>query len=413
MQDHSVIIIGAGIGGLSAALALARHGIESQVFERRELVDEAGAGIQIGPNGTRILKDLGVAPWLADKIATPEAIRVIDGISAKVLTEAPLGKWIEKRHGAPYWVAHRADLHAALASAANDNPKINITTQCEVVQIAPQTTGDAPATVTTADGHTLEGAAVICADGLWSGHRNIIRRAGTDSGELRYSGKSAARTVIPAEDVPAEISLHHTTVWLAPHAHIVHYPVRQHTELAIVVILEDHKREPGWNSNVEPAWITNGTPWCPPLLRKLLEGATSWRKWALYEDTAPNSTWSRGNVALLGDAAHPILPFLAQGAVMAIEDADVMASCLAACIGKQEQRTRSSTPAMCTVPAALQRYAQERRGRVSRVQRASQRNGNIYHLSGPIAAARNLTLTLTPGHRLMASYDWLYGWRGM
>jgi salicylate hydroxylase len=388
--DELVLIAGGGIGGLATALALAQHGIASHVFERRPAFAEDGAGIQIGPNGTKILASLGAADLLRSAAATPDAIRILDATSGRELVRLPLGRWIAARHGAPYWVAHRRDLHAALVARVRAEPLIEISLAAPIST----TKSDAGSiTARTEDGRSWTADAFIAADGLWSGLRTSLFR----SRGLRYAGKCAVRAVVPIDAVPD--GLHRTEVhlWLAPGAHVVHYPVRAGHEVAIVAIFDDPNETSDWSTPVAPQWVAHRATKFPARLRELLAQPETWRKWSLYT-LRGRQRYTQGRAALLGDAAHPVLPFLAQGGVLALEDAVVIADCLARNPGD--------------VRRALREYERRRRARVAQVTRASRFNGQIYHLAGILASLRNQALGTLPAERLMARYDWLYGWEG-
>jgi salicylate hydroxylase len=384
-----VLIVGGGIGGLATALALARRGVASHVLERRPAFHEEGAGIQIGPNGTRILQGLGVADALRPHIGVPEALSVRDGGTGAELAHLPLGDWIARRHGAPYWVAHRRDLHNALIEAARAEPLIVVSLGFEASQVA---SSDGLVAVATESGEAWTGQALIAADGIWSPLRSLL----IDAAQPQFSGKSAARSVVPLGELPTDFHRNETTIWLFADAHVVHYPISGGSELAIIVVLDDGHDSTDWSAPVPAFWIQRNMPPCAAPLQALILAARTWKRWALHTLPVPKR-WTRGRVALLGDAAHPVLPFLAQGAVMALEDAVVAADALA-----------DGGP---DVTEALLRYQRQRRPRVLQVARASRRNGDIYHLKGPAAAGRNLVLRSVPPHRLMARYDWLYGWR--
>lgn len=388
--DKLVLIAGGGIGGLATALALAQRGIASHVFERRPAFSEDGAGIQIGPNGTKILAELGAADLLRSRVATPDAIRVLDATSGRELARLPLGRWIATRHGAPYWVAHRQDLHAALVARARAEPLVQISLAAD---ISAGKTDDRAARATTPDGRGWSGDALIAADGLWSGLRTSLFGAR----DLRFTGKCAARAVVPIDAVPN--GLHRTEVhlWLAPGAHIVHYPVRAGHEVAVVAIFDDPQAIQNWSTPADPSWVRSRATGFPAALRELLAQPEAWRKWSLYA-LPRRPPYARGRTALLGDAAHPVFPFLAQGGVLALEDAVVIADCLA----------QSND-----IPRALLEYQRRRRARVAHVTRASRLNGRVYHLSGLLATLRNRALGVLPGEQLMARYDWLYGWSSL
>jgi salicylate hydroxylase len=389
-SDDTVLIAGAGIGGLAAALALARTGRPVLVLERRAENPEEGAGIQIGPNGTRILRELGVAAELQDQIAVPNAIRVMDGVGGRELSALPLGKSIEAKFGAPYWVLHRADLHAGLRRAVARDGRITVLNSRSVCGAQSEPAG---VTVELADGSSIRGAALIGADGLWSSVRSIVSAAPP----LVFTGKCAMRAVIPAESAPARISCSDTTIWLRPSAHVVHYPVRQGHELAIVAIFDDAALGETWAEAVDMATVTRRAQSFPPVLRTLLSKPRQWRQWSLYTPSA-STPWVRDRIALLGDAAHPPLPFLAQGGVMALEDAVVLAGLLDGAHNSD-------------IPARLAVYERQRRPRTTRVMEASAQNGRVYHLDGLMRLARDAVLRTSPAALLMSRYDWLYGWR--
>lgn len=388
-EHGTVLIAGGGIGGLAVALALARKGIASRVLERRPDFSEEGAGIQIGPNGTRILQDIGVAGALSGHVAVPDGLQVRDAMTAHGLARLPLGSWVAERHGAPYWTAHRRDLHGALLETAQYEPLVTLQTGATVESVVQAPDG---VTVTLAGGEQLNGSVLIAADGLWSPLRGQI----FDGAAPRPAGKSAYRTVVPAAALPEGLAHNDVHIWLTEGAHIVHYPVRAGTEHAFVIIFDEPKATSGWSTAVEPAFVRARAHRFCPSLRVLLEAGEYWRMWSLHELPMPRA-WVDGRIALLGDAAHPVLPFLAQGAVLALEDSAVLANELAAAIASPS--------------AGLQRYEDRRRARALRVQAASRRNGRIYHLGGFMAAARNSVLATFPPALLMRQYDWLYGWR--
>lgn len=388
-NDFRVAIAGGGIGGMATALALANHGIASDVYERREAFPEEGAGIQIGPNGTRILQRLGVAEFLQAHAATPDGLSVRDGKTGRELTRLPLGTWIAERHGAPYWTAHRRDLHVALRARAETNPLIHLRTGIEISSFVTEPDG---ITATSTRGETLKASALVCADGLWSNLRSKIAPGATP----QPAGKVAYRCVIPAGDLAPEFTPNAVHIWLAPGAHVVQYPVNAGRDIALVVIASDTMRERGWDTSASAATVREKVRDYSPPLQALIATANDWRCWSLYR-MPPLERWSNGRATLLGDAAHPILPFLAQGAVLALEDAATLAAALA------DRRS--------DVEAALRNYEQARRPRARRVVEASQRNGRIYHMAGAAALARNTTMRLAPPARVMAGFDWLYGWR--
>jgi salicylate hydroxylase len=387
-----ILIAGGGIGGLALALALARHGRRSLVLERQETPAAAGAGIQLGPNAVRALQSLGVAEALQRWVGEPEAIEVHAGASAHRLAHLPLGRWIAARHGAPYWVAHRGDLHGVLAAAAGADPLIEMRTGFEVASVAQTRTE-----VVVADkaGRRLSASLLAGADGLWS----AVRQSLVPDCVPRPAGATATRTVIPAAQA-GPLAVPAVCLWLSAEAHVVHYPVRGGSEIAVVVIA----REPsvphgsGWDTQADPGRLQRRLAPFHASLREVLmppNPGWPWREWTLHT-LAPLPTWIGGRAVLLGDAAHPMLPYLAQGGALALEDALALAHCLAT----------AADPL-----AALGRFEALRAARARRVQAASVRQGRIYHLVPPLSWARNSALALAPGPWLMAGYDWLYAWR--
>jgi salicylate hydroxylase len=384
-----ILIAGAGIAGLALALALARRGIGSRVLERSTIAAEAGAGIQIGPTGIGVLRRLGVAPRLAPFAAWPNSIDVRDGRLGHRLAKLPLGTWIARRHGEPYAVVHRADLQGALLDAVHAESSIELVMGFRASHVAATASG---VSVDSEEGDRQRGPALVGADGLWS----VVRRWVEPEADLNFSGKTAARAILPIADVAPQYR-DVTSVWLMPGAHVVHYPIRAGQSLAIVVVIDAPWPGRGWGIATESQTIMGRIDGADAGLVALLNRASDWRSWALY-DPEPLAKWSRGPVTLIGDAAHPILPFLAQGGVMALEDAETLAVCIARHGGAFDD--------------AFTAYEAQRRPRVERVQRASRRNGVVFHARGAARLARDLALRTTPAGLLMRRYDWLYGWDG-
>ena len=401
MAAGSILIAGAGIGGLTAALALARYGFRVKLFDQMERLEEAGAGIQLAPNATRVLISLGLADRLKSGIVEPAAIRIRSGPSGRQLAALPLQDAADAgmtgRYGGPYWVIHRADLHKALTEAVAAEPGISLTLGAPVNDFT--IAGDnVRATIHprsrewTGEGH--DGAILIGADGLWSRLRALLG----DRAAPRFAGRGAFRAVVRADHLPVQHREPVVNVWLGRGGHVVHYPVRAGAAVNIVAVCSDRWQSVAWSTGAERDAVLRRFPpsaWTAPV-RELLAAPEHWQKWALY-DRPPLREWGRGPVTLLGDAAHPMLPFLAQGASMAIEDAAVLTQELA----------RSPSDQV----AALRRYEAARQPRTARVQHAARRMDFNYHVRGPAAFARDTALRVLGGRRLLAQHDWIYRWQ--
>ena len=390
MAAPPILIAGGGIGGLACALALAQTGRACVVLERQADFSPAGAGIQFGPNGVRALRELGVADALAPFAGKPEAIEVFDGKRGRRLTRLPLGDWLAARHGAPYWVAHRGDLHAVLHEAASRNPLIEIRTGFAVTSI---TLGDANVAVMGASGERLTSALLVGADGLWS----AVRQGIMPGVEPMFAGATATRTVIAAAEA-GPLALDSVGLWLSPSAHVVHYPVRGGTEIAVVAIVSESWESRAWDAPADPEHLFARLAHLQARLTDTLKAIPGerWHRWALHT-LAPLSRYAHGRMVLIGDAAHPMLPYLAQGGGCALEDALVLARMLDVENGN--------------VGRTLTRYESQRIARCRRVQWASVRQGRVYHLPAQVAWARDALFRAAPPAMMMRRLDWLYAWR--
>lgn len=393
-SSRTILIAGAGIGGLTAALALTRAGYRVVVVEQAEALSDIGAGLQLSPNATRVLQELGVAERLAAIAVVPEGLSIRSARSGAEITYMPIGRAMEFRYGAPYWTLHRGDLQAALADAAAEQPDIVLRLCTRLEDLAVHANG-ITAQLRDARGVTDERVpALIGADGLWSTTRAQLGNKARPT----FRDRTAWRALVPASSVSADIRRPVTRLWLGRNAHLVHYPVRGGALINVVAIIADRWNAPGWSApgarDELMRHFTRGR-WAREA-RDLVEIPENWVKWAL-SDLGDVGFSDRGPATLIGDAAHAMLPFLAQGAAMAIEDAAVLARCLA-------------SPAADPEPG-MRRYEAIRRARVRRVQQEARDNSRIYHLSGPAALARNLAMQMLGGERLRARYDWIYDWR--
>lgn len=407
---RTVIIAGAGIGGLSAALALERCGFHVAIFEEATELADIGAGIQLSPNATRVLLALGLGDRLKPHVVAPAEVRIQTG-AGEHLAHIPLGEFATKRYGAPYWIVHRGDLQSALVDAVRATPGITLTLDAAVEKFTPHAGGVAVRAIRgrtsfdSGDGATVDihGVALIGADGLTSmvryelASKSLSPLKGHD--EPRYSNRTAWRATVPYSAVHPDFRGDIIRLWLGRNAHLVHYPVKGGTAVNIVAITQERRSYRNWASEEgAPAEVLAHFPreaWSKSAL-DLLAVPELWLRWPLF-DRPPTKHWGRGPVTLLGDAAHPMLPFLAQGAAMAIEDAAVLADCLRITPDEPQQ--------------ALRLYEDERRARTARVQRTARRNGSIYHLGGLAAFARDYVLRKIDGERLLTRFDWLYDWQ--
>jgi 2-polyprenyl-6-methoxyphenol hydroxylase-like FAD-dependent oxidoreductase len=385
--ESRFLIAGGGIGGLTAAFALARESFDVTVLERTCFQEESGAGIQLGPNATRILERLGLLEAIEEVAFRPSSIFIYDGLSGQRLAEIPLGTYAEARYGAPYLTLHRADLHAALHDACMGSEGVTLSANFELTGIEE---ADAIISAIASDGRKAEAPGLIGADGLWSEVRELI----APEARLLFTGATAWRTLLPRGELTHPFDAPVVSVWLGPDTHLVHYPVRGGKELNVVAVTEGGPDTHGWNQTGDAEALRDAfTGWCKDT-KSLFEHATGWRCWSLYRLTGLRS-WTRARITLLGDAAHPVLPYLAQGAALAIEDAIALAKSL-----KERHGDASS---------AFPLYEAMRKGRTRRVALRSERNGKHYHMAGALRVARNLMLRHRPGERLLGRFDWLYG----
>lgn len=391
-----VVVSGGGIGGLAAAFALGRAGSDVRLFEQTGVFSEAGAGIQLGPNVMRVLHAWGLGKALADVAAFPDKLQVRSAITGQTLGELPLGDAMQTRYGAPYATVHRADLHAVLLRAVHQQGTTRLHVRRPLVAFSQ--TSEA-VTVQTPDHPDIEADALVGADGLWSTVRQQLLNDGLPSA----TGHLAYRALVMQAALPAALRSQHVTVWLGPRLHIVQYPVRGSEQLNMVAIV--HGQLPAgadpWDNSANladrAADLNTALAGSCPALRTQIAQVAQWRRWALFERPFMQGAHQHaaGRVALLGDAAHPMRPYLAQGAGMAIEDAAALGQAWGAA-------SRAAD-----VPAALQGFARARWQRNARVQARAVRNGEMFHATGAVRWGRDTALRLL-GRRLL-DMPWLYG----
>ncbi len=385
MRTLRVALIGAGIGGLAAALALSRRGFDVRIYEQADALREVGAGIQVTPNSAKVLRALGLEGDLRRFGFQPQSVVVRDWDDGRELRRTPMQD-AQARYGAGYYQLHRADLLSIL-SAALKNVDLRLDTPVAAVASGPN-----KATLAFADGTDDEADLVVGCDGIHS----LVRRTLHGARPPRFTGNMCWRAITPADIFPAGHVAPDMTIWMGPLGHMVVYHVRGGTFVNMVAVRETkHWVEESWSVESSTAELTAAFPQVNDRVRILLQRAQRVFKWGLF-DRDPLPWWSRGRITLLGDAAHPMLPFLAQGAAMAIEDAWVLADRLAA---------QSDN-----VPAALQAYEAARLPRTAQVQRAARAQGNIFHLTSPLARLkRRLGFTaVARSDPKLLNRDWLY-----
>lgn len=391
---NSILIVGGGIGGLAAALACAQRGAQPHVIERAQVFSEVGAGIQMGPNVTRTLFSWGLEKALREVVFAPERLHVRDAQSGRSLGALRLGQKSLETYGAPYFTIHRADLHQVLWQQLLNSGAANLSLNCHLDLIQEEDEHIAVNVRKLPEGQleTLRSEAVVGADGLWSFARQYV----TTPTPPRVTNLLAYRALVPMQSLPETLRTQDVSVWLGPKVHAVLYPVRRGEFLNLVVIVQG--RPPAQLENWDHAGnkrdLELAMGFAHADLKNLLETVDAWRLWPLC-DRPPvkgSGEMAKGRIALLGDAAHPMRPFLAQGAGMAIEDADQLATCWA----------RSDL----AVSERWQLYANARWARNAKVQRRSIRNGEIFHSAGPMRWGRDLAMRLM-GESVM-DVPWLY-----
>jgi 3-hydroxybenzoate 6-monooxygenase len=386
-KDAQVLIVGGGIGGLTAALALARQGIPSQVIEQASEFKEIGAGIQLGPNAFWMLDVLGLTEPISALAVFPNNLIMMDSIGGEEITRISLGAAFRKKFHHPYALIHRADLHNVLLDACRKSNRIRLDALQKVVTVDETRDGIA---VKTESGKDYRGVALIGADGLWSTIRQIV----VGDGKPKPAGHITYRAVLPRSEIPEQYRWNDMGFWAGEKVHFVLYPLRTGELYNLVAVFHSDRYEEGWDSFGDPAELHERFAGkCEPV-RTLLNKIESWRMWVLC-DRPPIKEWSKGRITLLGDAAHPMLQYLAQGACMSIEDAVCLADKVVAKDGDYA--------------AAFQAYQQARYLRTGRAQIMARIYGEFYHAGGVAKELRNMMLGSRTPEDAMAGMEWLYG----
>jgi 3-hydroxybenzoate 6-monooxygenase len=382
-----VLVVGGGIGGLAAALALARKGLAVELLEQADEFKEVGAGIQLGPNVFRMFEVLGLTDAVKQFAVFPEHLIMLDAISGEEVTRIPLGEGFRAKFRHPYALIYRPDLLNVLLDACRKVDLIRLRGSQKVIAVEQTSDG---VTARTQDGQSYAGAALIGADGLWSTIRQIV----VGDGKPQVAGHITYRAVLPTTEVPEPLRRWSMTFWAGEKVHFVIYPLRGGELYNLVAVFHSSRYEEGWDSFGDPAELHERfAKTCEPV-RLLLGKIESWRMWVLC-DRPPIKEWSRGRITLLGDAAHPMLQYLAQGACMAVEDA--------VCLANKVEELQGD------FAAAFKAYQAARYLRTGRVQIMARVYGEFYHAGGVARELRNMMLGGRTPEQAFESMEWLYG----
>ncbi len=386
---QDILVAGGGIAGLAAAVGARAAGWEVRVFEKAEAFGEAGAGLQLGPNATRILDQWGLLDRPELRPFEPQRLSVRDAVDGRELGSLRLGAQARQRYGSPYLTLHRADLHSVLLEAA---ARAGAHLHAGVTITRARVDGEL-AQADLAGGTVVEADALAVADGVWSTLRGQL----IGDGPAPASGHVAYRAMLPMAQLPESLRAPEVQAWLGPRMHLIRYPVRGGEALNVVAFIEG-RAQAGWEQDAGDEALHAVARGSCGELQALVEAAPRWRLWPVHDRPPLQSeaAMARGRAALLGDAAHPMRPYLAQGAGMALEDASALQKVLAVCDGR-----------VLDVPTCLRRYALDRWQRCARVQARSFRNGWIFHADGPLRLARNVSMRV--GGEKLLDLPWLYG----
>ncbi|MGK5548882.1 3-hydroxybenzoate 6-monooxygenase [Streptomyces sp. URMC 127] len=392
----NILIAGGGIGGLAAALSVARQGHRSTVLERSDVFGEVGAGIQLGPNAFHALDSLGVGAAVRKRAVLIDELRFMDGTTGERIACMPLTGTYRERFGNPYAVVHRGDLYQALLDACRAHPAVTLLGGHYVVryeQADEKSGGAGGVTAVTCTGRAFHGDVLIGADGI----RSAVRRQLVGDGDPRVSGHTIYRSVIPMDQVPEELRWNSVTLWAGPKWHFVHYPIAGGKCLNLAATRDDAASETMTGVSVPAEEVVAEFPELGHAARRLLELGKGWRAWVLC-DRDPVAGWTDGRVTLLGDAAHPMLQYAAQGACMALEDAVLLGELL-----------RGAEPGEPALERRLEKYNAARSERTARTQLVAREMGKqLYHPAGEAARARNRMLCSLTADELYDKVAWLH-----
>ena len=387
-NDLPVLVAGGGIGGIAAALALVRRGFAVKVLEQAPQLGEIGAGLQVGPNGFAAFDALGIGEFARARAVYTDEMVMFDALDEYQVGRIPTGEAFIKRFGNPYAVIHRADVHGSLLEGAQATGRIEVATSTQVQRVEQD---DAGVTVFDAKGGQHRGTALIGADGV----KSAVRRQYVGD-EARVSGHVVYRAVVEKKDFPKDLQWNAASIWVGPNCHLVHYPLRGGEQYNVVVTFHSREKEE-WSVRVgsrdEVLSYFEGI--CAKA-RQLIELPKDWTRWATA-DREPIGQWNFGRATLLGDAAHPTLQYLAQGACMAMEDAVTLGEAL---------RVHDND-----FGKAYALYQRSRVARTARIVLSAREMGRIFHAKGVERQVRNELWKGRTPERFYDAMEWLYGWK--
>lgn len=383
-----VIVVGGGIGGLAAALALARQNISVELLEQAPKIGEIGAGIQLAANAFNALDALGVGEATRRRAVFTDYLKLMDAVDASEVVRIDVGAPYRQRFGNPYAVIHRADIHLSILEAVRESPLIQFRTNTQVQAIEQDEHG---ATVIDQRGTRYRADAVIGCDGVKS-----AVRAALIGDEHHVTGHVVYRAVVDVENMPPDLQINAPVVWAGPHCHLVHYPLRGGKQYNLVVTFHSRQQEQWGVTEGSKEEVLSYFEGIHPLPHQMLDRPTSWKRWATA-DRDPVEQWSVGRVTLLGDSAHPMTQYLAQGACQALEDAVTLGAAVEAAHGDFE--------------AAFKLYERARIPRTARVLYSAREMGRIYHAKGVERLVRNSLWVDRTQEQFYDALQWLHGWR--
>lgn len=386
-QSKKVIVVGGGIGGLAAALVMAEQGIAVELLEQSPSIGEIGAGIQLGPNAFAALDALGAGKAARSRAVFTDRLQLMDAVDAKEVASINVGARFRERFANPYAVIHRADIHKSILEAVEGNPLIQLRTSTQISQLH---LGDGFSSVTDSTGTVHKADAVIGCDGV----KSVVRQT-LIGDEARVTGHVVYRAVVEVADMPKDLQINSPVVWAGPNCHLVHYPLRGGQQYNLVVTFHSREQEVWGVRDGSKEEVRSYFQGIHPRPAQMLDRPTSWRRWATA-DRDPVGHWSEGCATVLGDAAHPMTQYIAQGACMALEDAVT----LGATVKATDQNFE----------AAFKLYETVRIPRTARVMLSAREMGRIYHAKGVERLVRNSLWVGRTQEQFYDSLQWLYGW---